>query len=147
LPYIVCFGPYRYHGFVPDDASPYLNLTPKNAYDKLATNTLNKVSYQSLTRRCGIWQSTPLKEPNDPIGTTGQLVRSALIPNITAQPNLSYIVRFGSYHPHDFVSGDASPYLSLTPQNAYDKLATSTLNKVSYQSLTRQCGIWYQLPF
>jgi len=147
LPYIVCFGPYRYHGFVPDDASPYLNLTPKNAYDKLATNTLNKVSYQSLTRRCGICQSTPLQEPNDPVGITGQPVRSALIPNITVQLNLPYIVRFGPYHPHDFVPGDASPYLSLTPQNAYDKLATSTLNKASYQSLTRQCGIWHQLPF
>jgi len=141
LPYIVRFEPYRPHGFVPGDASPLLSLTPKNAYDKLATNILNKANYQSLTRRCGILQSTPLKEPNDPVGTIRQLVRLALISNVTAQPNLSYIVRFGPYRPHGFVSGDTSPLLSLTPQNAYDKLATSTLNKANYQSLTCRCGI------
>uniref|UniRef100_A0A2K2B4V2 Uncharacterized protein n=1 Tax=Populus trichocarpa TaxID=3694 RepID=A0A2K2B4V2_POPTR len=38
-------------------------------------------------------------------------------------------------------SSDASPLLSLTPQNAYNMLTTSTLNKVSYHSLTRRCGI------
>jgi hypothetical protein len=57
--------------------------------------------------------------------------------SVTARPNLLYIVRFGPYRPHGFVPGDASPHLSLTPQNAYDKLATSTFNKVSYKSLTR----------
>jgi len=56
--------------------------------------------------------------------------------SVTAQPNLSYIVRFGPYRHHGFIPSDASPLLSLTPQNAYDKLATSTLNKASYQSLT-----------
>jgi hypothetical protein len=146
LPYIVRFGPYHPHGFVPGDASPLLSLTPQNAYDKLATSTLNKASHHSLTRRCGILQSTPLKEPDDPVGTTGQPVRSALIPNITARPNLPYIVRFGPYRPHGFVPGDASPLLSLTPQNAYDKLATSTLNKASYHSLTRRCGILQSTP-
>ena len=141
LPYIVRFGPYRPHGFVPCDVSSLLSLTPQNAYDKLATSTLNKASYHSLTRQCGILQSTPLKEPDDPVGTTGQPVRSALIPNVTVRPNLPYIVRFGPYRPHGFVPGDASSLVSLMPQNAYDKLATSTLNKVSYHSLTRRCGI------
>jgi len=141
LPYIVRFGPYRPHGFVPGDASPLLSLTSQNTHDKLATSTLNKASYHSLTRRCGILQSTPLKEPEDPVGTTGQPVRSALILNVTARPNLPYIVRFGFYRPHGFVPGDASPLMSLTPQNAYDKLTTNTLNKVSYHSLTRRCGI------
>ena len=144
LPYIVRFGPYRPHGFVPGDESPHLSLTPQNTYSKLATSTLNKASYQTLTRRYGIFQSTPLKESNDPVGTIGQPVRSALIPNVTAWPNLSYIVRFGPYRPHSFVPGDASPHLSLMPQNAYDKLATSTLNKASYQTLTRRCGILQQ---
>jgi len=116
LPYIIRFGPYRPHGFVPGDASPLLSLMPQNTYDKLATSTLNKASYHSLTRQCGILQSTPLKEPNDPVGTIGQLVRSALIRNVTVQPNLSYIVRFGPYRPHDFVHGDSSPLLSLTPK-------------------------------
>ena len=87
LPYIVRFEPYHPHNFVCGDASPLLSLTPQNAYDKLATNTLNKATYHSLTRRCGILQSTPLKKPDDPVGTTGQPVRSALIPNVAARPN------------------------------------------------------------
>jgi hypothetical protein len=139
--YIVRFGPYHPHGFVPGDASPLLILTPQNAYNMLATSTTNKVSYQTRTRRCGILQSIPLKEPNDPVGTIGQPVRSALIPNVTTRPNMLYIVRFGPYRPHGFFPGDASPLLSLTPQNAYNMLATSTTNKVSYQLLTHRCGI------
>jgi hypothetical protein len=51
---------------------------------------------------------------------------------VTARPNLLYIVRFGPYRPHGFVHSDATPHLSLTPQNTYDKLAISTLNKASY---------------
>jgi hypothetical protein len=137
LLYIVRFGPYFPHGFISGDASSLLSLTPQNTYDMLATSTLNKVSYHSFTRRCGILQSTPLKEPDDPVGTTGQPVRSALIPNVIVRPNLPYIVRFGPYRPHGFVSGDASSLLSLIPQNTYDMLATSTLNKASYHSLTR----------
>ena len=118
LPYIVRFGPYHPHGFVPGDASPLLSLMSQNTYDKLATSTLNKASYHSLTCRCGILQSTPLKEPNDPVGTIGQPVRSTLIPNVTAQPNLSYIVRFRPYRPYNFVHGDSSPLLSLTPKTS-----------------------------
>jgi len=34
--YIVHFGPYRPHGFVPGDASSLLSLTPQNAYSMLA---------------------------------------------------------------------------------------------------------------
>jgi len=56
---------------------------------------------------------------------------------VTVLPNLPYIVRFGPYRPHGFVLGDTSSHLSLMPQNTYDKLATITLNKASYQSLTR----------
>ena len=78
--YIVRFGPYRPHSFVPGDASPLLSLTPQNAYNMLATSTTNKTSYQTLTRRCGILQSTSLKEPDNPVSTIRQPVRSALIP-------------------------------------------------------------------
>ena len=145
LPYIVRFGPYHPHGFVPGDVSPHLSLTPQNAYDKLATNTLNKANYQYLTRRYGIWQSTSFKELDDPVGTTEQPVRSAMIPNVTAWPNLPFIICFGPYRLHGFVPGDASSHLRLTPQNAYDKLATSNLNKASHRSLTRRCGIWQNL--
>ena len=72
----------------------------------LATNTTNKASYQILTRRCEILQFTPFKEPNDPVSTTGQLVRSALIPNVTAPSNLPDIVHFGPYRPYRFVIDD-----------------------------------------
>jgi len=141
MPYIIHFGPYRPHCFVSGDASPLLSLTPQNMYDKLATSTFNKASYHSLTRRCWILQCTTLKEPDDPIGTTRQLVRSALIPNVTARPNLPYIVRFRPYRPYGFIPSDASPLLSLTSQNVYNKLTISTLNKTSYHSLIRRCGI------
>jgi len=143
--YLVCFGPCRPHSFVPDDASPFLSLTLQNAYNMLATSTTNKASYQTLTRRCGILQSTPLKEPDDLVGTTGQPVRSVLIPNVTTWANMLYIVCFGPYRPHGFVPGDASPLLSLTPQNTYNILATSTTNKASNQILTRRCGILHIL--
>jgi hypothetical protein len=66
--------------------------------------------------------------------------------NVTARPNLPYIVRFGPYRPYGFVPGDASPSLSLTPQNTYDKSTTNTLIKVSYHSLTRQCRILQSTP-
>jgi hypothetical protein len=145
LPYIVCLGPYRPHSFVSDDASPHLSLTFQNAYDKLATNTLNKASYQTLIHRCEILQSTPLKEPDNPVGTIGQPVRSALIPNVIAWPNTPYIVCFGPYCPHGFVSDDASPHLSLTLQNTYDKLTISTLNKINYQTLTHRCVILHAI--
>jgi len=52
-----------------------------------------------------------------------------------------YIVRFRPYRPHGFVPGDASHLPSLTPQNAYNMLATNTINKVSYQILIRQYEI------
>jgi hypothetical protein len=98
---IVCFGPYRPHRFVLGD-----HAWPQNTSDKLATSTTNKTSYQLLTHWYEILQSTPLKEPDDPVGTIGQPVRSALIPNVIARPNLPDIVRFGSYCPHKFILGD-----------------------------------------
>jgi hypothetical protein len=52
-----------------------------------------------------------------------------------------YIVRFKPYRPHGFVPGDASPLLSLAPQNTYNMLATGTTNKASYQTLIHRCGI------
>jgi hypothetical protein len=99
--------------------------------DKLATSTINKVSYQLLTRRCGVLQSTPFKERNNLVGTTGQPVRLTLIPNVTARPNLPHIIRFGPYRPHRFVLGSHT-----WPQNASDKSPTSTTNKANYQLLT-----------
>jgi hypothetical protein len=139
--YIVCFGPYGPNDFVPGDSNPLLSLMLQNTYNMLATSTTNKTNYQTLTRWCEILQSTPFKEPDDLVGTTGQLVRSALIPNVTTQFNMLYIVRFRPYRPHGFVPGDAIHLLSLTPQNAYNMLATNTTNKVSYQILIRQYEI------
>jgi len=63
--------------------------------DKSTTSTTNKVSYQILTCRCRILQSTLFKEPDDPVGTTRQPVRLALILNVTVRPNLSNIVVLG----------------------------------------------------
>ena len=63
--------------------------------DKSTTSTTNKVSYQILTCRCRILKSTLFKEPDDPVGTTGQPVRLALILNVTVRPNLSNIVVLG----------------------------------------------------
>jgi hypothetical protein len=74
------------------------------------------------------------------ISTTNQ-ARNKWMIFVTAQPNMSYIIHFGSYCSHGFVSGDASPHLSLTSQNAYDKLAISIFNKTSYQTFTRRYGI------
>jgi hypothetical protein len=108
---------------------------------KSATSTANKVSYQILTRRCEILQSTLFKEPDDPVGTTGQPVRPTLIPNVTARPNLLDIVHFGPYCPHGFVFCDHA-----WPQNTCDKPATSTTNKASYQILTCRCEILHISP-
>ena len=49
--------------------------------------------------------------------------------NVIAQSNLPYIVHFKPYRPHGFVLGDASLLLSLMPQNAYNRSATSTTHK------------------
>jgi hypothetical protein len=69
--YIVLFGLYCPHGFVPDDVISLLSLTPQNAYNMLATITTNKASYQTLTCQREILQSTLLKESDDPVGTIG----------------------------------------------------------------------------
>ena len=100
LPDIVFFGPYHPHGFVLGS-----HAWPQDMFVKLVTSTINKANYQLLTRRCEILQSTPFKEPNDPVGTFRQLVRLALIPNVTAWPNLPNIIRFGPYCPYKFVLG------------------------------------------
>jgi hypothetical protein len=52
-----------------------------------------------------------------------------------------YIVRFGPYRPHGFVIGDASLLLSLTPQNMYNILATSTTNKALALDARFRCEI------
>jgi hypothetical protein len=90
-----------------------------------------------------MWDITihPLKEHDDSVGKTRQPVRSALIPNVTAWPNLLDIVCFGPYRPHRFVLGDHA-----WPQNTSDKLATSTTNKASNQLITRRCGILHLPP-
>jgi hypothetical protein len=54
----------------------------------------------------------------------------ALISNVIAQLNMPYIVRFGSYCPHGFVLGDASPLLRLTPQNTYNMSTIGFTHKV-----------------
>jgi hypothetical protein len=50
-----------------------------------------------------------------------------IIEYVTAWPNLPDIVYLRSYHPYGFVLGD-----HVWSQNASDKLATNTTNKVSY---------------
>jgi hypothetical protein len=127
LPDIVRFGSYRPHEYLLGD-----HAWPQNAFDKSTTSTPNKANYKIITRRCGILQYTPLKEPDDLVGTTGQSVRPALIPNVTVQPNLPDIVYFRPYRAHKFVLGDHA-WL----QNVSDKSATNTTNKTSYQILTR----------
>ena len=72
----------------------------------------------------GYYNPPPLKDPDNPFNTTRQPMRQALISNVTARPNLLDIVRFEPYRPHRFVLGD-----HVWPQNAYDKLATSTTKK------------------
>ena len=59
---------------------------------------------------------------------------------VTARLNMLYIVRFVPYHPHGFVLGDASPLLSLTPQNTYNMLATSTLIRPWLWTLASDVG-------
>jgi hypothetical protein len=56
--------------------------------------------------------------------------------NVITWHNLPNIVHFEPYYPHGFVLGD-----HVWPQNAFDKSATSTTNKVSYQILTRRYRI------
>jgi len=141
LPYIVRFGPYCPHGFVCGDASPLLSLTPQNAYDKLTTSTTNKASNQLLTRRYGILQSTPLMELDDPVGTTRQPMRSALIPNVTARPNLPYIVHFGPYCPYGFIYLLAyiiSIYLII----CIHKLSDLHLNFLNYRNTLKKTYIY-----
>ena len=80
------------------------------------------------------------------------------IKNIIARPNLLYIVCFGPYRPHGFVSGDASSLVSLTPQNTNNRSATSTTHKALTLDARFRCGIsqslhlktsrlrlWYQM--
>jgi len=125
------FWPYRSHGFVLDD---YAWL--KNMSNKSSTSTTNKVSYQILIRRCGRLQSIYFKELDNLVGITGQPVRLTLILNVTVQPSQPDIVHFGFYRRHGFVLGDHARL-----QNAHDKSATSTTNKVNYQILTHRCEI------
>ena len=131
--YIVYFGPYCSHGFVLGDASPLLSLTPKNAYNMLATSTTNKALALDARFRCGISQSFHLK------------TSSTLIPNVTAWPNLPYIFRFGPYRPHGFIPGGASSLLSLTPQNMYDKLQPALLIRPATTLSHVDVG-YYNLP-
>jgi hypothetical protein len=56
-----------------------------------------------------------------------------------------YIVRFGPYRPHDFIIGDASSLLSLTFQNMYNMLVTSTTNKTLALDARFQGGISQQI--
>ena len=97
---IIGFGPYRHHEFVFRS-----HAWPQIMSDKSTTNNTNKANYQILTRRCEISQSTLLKEPDDPIGTTEQPVRPTLILNVTTRSNLLNIVRFKPYRSHRFVLG------------------------------------------
>jgi hypothetical protein len=59
--------------------------------------------------------------------------------NSPTQP--AVYVRFRPYRPHGFVPGDASLLMSLTPQNAYNKLTTSTTHKALALDARFRCGI------
>jgi len=124
---IICFRLYCPYKFVLGD-----HAWPQNTTDKSTTNITNKASYQIITRRCRILQFTFFKESDNLVGITGRSVRQALVPNVTAQPSPLDIVCSGPYRPHGFVFDDHT-----WPQNASNKLATSTTNEVSYQILPR----------
>ena len=137
---IVRFGLYRTHGFVSSDASPLLSLTSQNAFNMLAPTLLIRPATQPSPPDVGSYNPPSLRSPTTPFGTTGQLVRSALIPNVTAQPNMLNIVRFGPYRPHVFVPGDASPLLSLTSQNTFNMLEPALLIRLAIQPSPTDVG-------
>jgi carbohydrate-binding DOMON domain-containing protein len=56
-----------------------------------------------------------------------------------------YIVRFGPYRPHDFIISDASSLLSMTSQNVYNILVTSTTNKALTLYARFRCEISQQI--
>jgi hypothetical protein len=87
-----------------------------------------------------MWDITihPLKELDDPVSTTRQPMRSALIPNVTARPNLPYIVRLTTLM---FCSWWHEPTSELDAPKRIWQVSTSTLDKTSYHSLTRRCEI------
>jgi hypothetical protein len=60
---------------------------------------------------------------------------------VIARPNMPNIVRFGPYRHHVFVLGDASPLLSLTPQNVYNRSVASTTHKAPSLDARFRCGI------
>jgi hypothetical protein len=41
--YIICFGPYRSYSFLFSNASPSLNLTLQNTFNRSAINTIYKI--------------------------------------------------------------------------------------------------------
>jgi hypothetical protein len=112
LPDIVRFGHYCPLRFVLGD-----HACPQNTSNKSATSTTNKGSYQILTRRCEILQSTLLKSRHN---RTASKVGSDTKCHSLAQPArycLFWALRpsriFFCYH--------------TWPQNAFDKSAISTL--------------------
>jgi len=64
--------------------------------------------------------------------------------NSAAQP--AVYCPLWAFRPRGFVPGDVSPSLSLTPQNAYNMLATSTTNKVNYQTSPADVGYYNSPP-
>jgi hypothetical protein len=99
---------------------------PKRVW-QVATNTLNKVSYQSLTRRYGIWKSSPLKELDAPVGTTGQPVRFGSDTKSNSLTQLAIYCPFWALTPSRFCSWWHEPHLIPTPQNTCDKLQPTLL--------------------
>jgi hypothetical protein len=114
---------------------------PKRMW-QVATNTLNKASYQSLTRWYGIWKSSPLKELDAPVGTTGQPVRFGSDTKSNSLAQLAIYYPFWALTPSRFCSWWREPTFDPDAPKHVWQVATNTLNKVSYQSLTLQCGIW-----
>jgi hypothetical protein len=64
--YIVRFGPYRPHGFVPGDASSLLSLTPQNAYNMLAPALLIRPATHPSPADVGSYNPLPLRSPTTP---------------------------------------------------------------------------------
>jgi len=127
LPDIVRFGHYCPLRFVLGD-----HACPQNTSNKSATSTTNKGSYQILTRRCEILQSTLLKSRHN---RTASKVGSDTKCHSLAQP--------ARYCP--FWALRPSWIFFLLPHMASKRVwqisNQHTTNKVSYQILTRRYEI------
>jgi hypothetical protein len=117
MQYIVHFGSYSPHGFVPGDTSPFFSLTPQNGYSSVVGPT--PIVY------CPLWVS-PIPR----------------LPTLTVLNAYSRLAQWPKPVVYCLLWVSPTTRLpTLTILNAYNMLATSTTNKANYQTLTCRCGI------